>query len=453
MEARAFPHCRQIWCLALIGWIAGCFPQQGSAQTQCDRSAILVRNARVWTPSGLSRVRDVLFENDRIASIRPGGSITPTPGTRLLDGRGQSLLPGLIDLHLHMGVPGGLPDAESASPSAHWSITGRQLLRSGVTSGRIHFTSLAAGTQIKNDAAEPCSVLPRLQVGGPGMAGGTPETDRPNYVGVKSADDAIAKVRQVAEARLEWIAVDDVDKFLPGELQALTTAARRSGIRLMGAATRAEEVEPLVAAGFDTIDYIDTSNATHYPDRQLRRLKDFPEITLVPTIGYHYRIHAFDRNPSLLEAESNYEFLTPTEKVFVYSNSKMALEKDGYVVNSRRIYPSLRPKFRQLLATRSQIAAGTDVGSACHFQSGGIWWELEAWRVFGASSRKALTGATATAARVLKDERAGMLKEDGYADFVLYSGDVEKGSFDLKRVRAVARAGVLFVKDGVWVGP
>jgi imidazolonepropionase-like amidohydrolase len=78
---------------------------------------------------------------------------------------------------------------------------------------------------------------------------------------------------------------------------------------------------------------------------------------------------------------------------------------------------------------------------------------MEAWRAFGASSRKALTGATAAAARVLRDDRAGALKEGGYADFVLYSGDVERGRFDLARVRAVAKAGVLFVKDGVWVGP
>ena len=181
--------------------------EQGSAQNRCDRTPILVRNASVWTPVGADQDRDVLFENDRIASIQPGGSITPSAETRILDGRGQTLLPGL------------------------------------------------------------------------------------------------------------------------------------------------------------------------------------------------------------------------------------------------------RTKFQQLLATGTSLAIGTDVGPACHFQSGGIWWELEAWRAFGAGSRQALTAATAAGARVLRDERAGALKEGGYADFVLYSGDAEKGDFDLGRVRAVAKAGVLFVKDGEWIGP
>ena len=285
------------------------------------------------------------------------------------------------------------------------------------------------------------------------MAGGRPETEQPNYVGVRSPDDAIAKVRRVAEAGLDWIAVDDADKFLSGELRALTTAARQSGIRLMGAAMRAEEFEALLDARFDTIDYIDTTDATRYPDRLLRRLRDLPDVTLVPTVGYHYRIHAFDLHPQLLDAESNFEFLTRLEKAYVESNAKAALEEDGYIVKSRRAYPALKTKFRQLAANGTPIATGTDVGSACHFHAGGMWWELEAWRAFGAGSRKALTAATTAAARVLRDQRAGVLQEGGYADFVLYSGDVEKGSFELRRVRAVGKAGVLFVKDGVWVGP
>jgi imidazolonepropionase-like amidohydrolase len=285
------------------------------------------------------------------------------------------------------------------------------------------------------------------------MTGGKPEIEQPNYTGIESSDDAVAKVRRVAEAGLDWIAVDDADKVLPGVLQALTVAARQSGIRLMGAATRAEEIAPLVSAGFDTIDYIDTSDAARYPDRMLTRVRELPNVTLVPTIGYHYRIHAFDRNPRLLESDSNYEFLTPAERAFVSFNAKAALERDGYIANSRRVYRTLTAKFRQLLATGALMATGTDVGSAAHFQAGGIWWELEAWRVLGAGSRKALTATTATAARVLGDDRAGRLKIGGYADFVLYSGDVEDGRFELRRVVAVAKAGVLFVEDGRWVGP
>jgi len=281
------------------------------------------------------------------------------------------------------------------------------------------------------------------------MAGGIPDTESPNYVGVKSPDDAVAKVRRVAEAGLEWIAVDDAEKFLPGELQALTTAARSYGIRLMGGADRAEELEAILAAGVDTLDI---SYPDRYPDRLLQRIRARKEVTVVPIIGYHYRIHAFDLNPRLVEAPTNFAFLSPAEKAFVLSTAKQALEKDGFVANSRRTYPGLRTKYRQLLASGVPLAAGTDVGSAAHFHAGAIWWELNAWHAFGAPPGVALTAATATAARVLRDERAGTLREGSYADFVLYAGDPEKRPFDLARVRAVAKAGALFVQNGVWVG-
>lgn len=441
---------RRPWPVALLGWLLASLPAAGTPPDACDRSPILVRNARVWAPSGLSGARDVLFEDGRVASVRPAGGIAPSPRVRVLEAKGQTLLPGLIDLHLHFGVPGGLPESESPTPAMNWNVTGRQLLRSGVTSGRVHLMSLAAASQIRREASDPCAALPRLQVAGPGMAGGIPGTESPNYVGVKSPEDAAAKVRRVADAGLEWIAVDDADKLLPGELEALAAAARGSGVRLMGGGDRAEALDAVLGAGVDTIEI---SKLDRYPDRLLRRLRDRGGITLIPTVGYHYRIHELDRDPRLLERPEHFEFLSAAEEAFVLARAREALEKDGFIVESRRTYADLGARFRRLLSAGVPLAVGTDVGSAAHFHAGAIWWELEAWRAFGASPRTALTAATATAARALRDERAGTLREGGHADFVLYAGDVETGPFELSRVRAVVKAGVLFVRDGSWVGP
>ena len=161
--------------------------EQGSAQNRCDRTPILVRNASVWTPVGADQDRDVLFENDRVASIRPGGSITPSPETRILDGRGQTLLPGLADLYLHFDSP--------------------------------------------QDGADPCSALPRLQVGGPGAralrdepAGALKEGGYADFVlysgdAEKGAFD-LGRVRAVAKAGVlfvkdgEWIGPREDSKYV-----------------------------------------------------------------------------------------------------------------------------------------------------------------------------------------------------------------------------------------------
>lgn len=425
----------------------------GAAAATCDRTPLLVREAELWNPGAAAQRHDVLFENGRVARIAEAGTIVPPPSARVLDGRGQTLLPGLIDLHVHLGVPGGLPDVTPPAPQRNWEISGRQLLRSGVTSARTHMTSAAGMALVAKELADPCAPLPRLHFSGPEIAGGTPQTETPNYTGVKGADDAAAKVQSASADGFEWISIGDAGKFLPGELAAIGTAARRTGMRLMAPVSDAARLPALLALGVDTIDDIDTTAAVRYPDASLRRLATIGDVTLVPTIGYPFRVRAYERDARQAAAAANYEFMTPEEKAFVQATARAALKSDPYIVNNRRVYATLAAKFRQLLATGIPMATGTDVGSADHFHAGAIWWELEAWRAFGARPRQALVAATKNGGRALRDRHAGALAEGSYADFVLYAGDVEKGPFALGRVRAVARDGVLFVRDGAWVGP
>jgi len=145
--------------------------------TACRAGAtpILVRNVRIWTGDRLLQEgRDVLVRDGRAHRVR--SSISPQNGWATLDGTGHTLLPGLIDLHLHFSVP-GLP-----RHLRDYEVTGRQLLRSGVTGGRVHLTSIASGKELKQRSAVNCSLQPRLQIGGPGL-GGVPRTQESAYSG------------------------------------------------------------------------------------------------------------------------------------------------------------------------------------------------------------------------------------------------------------------------------
>jgi len=48
--------------------------------------------------------RDVLVRGDRIAAIAASGSLALPSGAETLDGRGATLLPGLVDSHGHIGI-------------------------------------------------------------------------------------------------------------------------------------------------------------------------------------------------------------------------------------------------------------------------------------------------------------------------------------------------------------
>lgn len=65
---------------------------------------LLLKGGRIVDPSqGLDKVADLLIEEGQIAEI---GSIEPKPGDHVEDVTGKVVVPGLIDMHVHLREPG-----------------------------------------------------------------------------------------------------------------------------------------------------------------------------------------------------------------------------------------------------------------------------------------------------------------------------------------------------------
>jgi dihydroorotase len=63
---------------------------------------ILIKNARLIDPAaGVDAVTDLLIENGKVIEAGPAGS-----GVEIVDAKGLWLLPGLIDMHVHLREPG-----------------------------------------------------------------------------------------------------------------------------------------------------------------------------------------------------------------------------------------------------------------------------------------------------------------------------------------------------------
>jgi imidazolonepropionase-like amidohydrolase len=85
--------------LALIGV---CLAAVSAVAQTSPPAETLFRNVRVFDgrSAELSAPTDVLVRGGVIATIRAGQS--PAPGARIIDGRGRTLMPGLIDVHVHL---------------------------------------------------------------------------------------------------------------------------------------------------------------------------------------------------------------------------------------------------------------------------------------------------------------------------------------------------------------
>jgi imidazolonepropionase-like amidohydrolase len=413
-----------------------------SAQT-CDSSPLLIRNVNVWTPGGILAGRDVEIRDGRVLSNEPSRGAR-TNIARVIDATGHTLLPGLIDSHLHFSIPGGLPPVNGPRSDGD-RISARQVLRSGVTSGRLHLAAIDNAIELKTRGADPCAAVPRLQVGGPGLSGAL-DKDFNNFQGARSVEDATGKVRRFAAAGADWVAVHDAHRFSPEVLQAIASTARASKIRLMAAGSTTEEIRAAISIDPGTLDYFERTTAAGYPEALLDEIRAHSQMILAPTPGVPFRMVEYAKRPQRLADAANFELFTPADRDFVLANARKDL--DG--AEPKRwidVVPTLANKLKQLRSLGLTMAMASDAGSTMQFQPNAIWWELEAWRANGVPHRDALAAATVGGARVLRLDDVGHLRPGARGDFVLYRGNVEDGRFDSARVIAVAKGGVLFRDD------
>src|SRR5438094_8524296 len=103
---------------AVLLVLAACARQPALVSRKAGAShSLVVRNVRVFdAPRAalLEGPRDVVVRDGRIAAIATPG--VAAPGQVELDGRGGTLLPGLVDVHTHVGSAPNPPGQVGALP-------------------------------------------------------------------------------------------------------------------------------------------------------------------------------------------------------------------------------------------------------------------------------------------------------------------------------------------------
>jgi adenine deaminase len=97
--------------LLLVAAFAAQSPRVSSlAQIAGAPAGVLaIRNVTVVPATGGAAMpaRTVLVRGDRIAAIGPATAVAIPAGARVVDGAGKFLLPGLIDMHVHLSKTRG----------------------------------------------------------------------------------------------------------------------------------------------------------------------------------------------------------------------------------------------------------------------------------------------------------------------------------------------------------
>ena len=358
----------------------------------------------------------IVVVDGRIQSVTAG--LNPAPqGARLIDLSSRTILPGLIDAHVHLtSAPGGAWWREAIDTDEYAALLGAHnalvTLRAGFTTVRDLGSSGVAGFALKRAIDEGLVPGPRMLVSGPPLStiGGHGDVAgfRPEVIAAldghntcTGADQCAARVRELARAGadvIKFMATGGVlsqgdrqlgQAFTDAEMRAIVETAHGLGLKVAAHAHADEGIAAAVRAGVDSIEHGTFASPATI---QLMRQRG---TTLVPTlmafVGIRERLGTGVYTP------------------LVESKVRMTLEVVGRAV--RLAHDAGVP-----------VVFGTDAAVYPHGRNAGEFAQLV--RYAGMTPAQAIAAATTGAAHLLGlDSEVGRIAPGLSADLIAVDGD------------------------------
>lgn len=194
--------------------------------------------------------KDILVRGDRIVAITQARRETVPPNTRLIDGHGKFVMPGLWDMHVHLHPATPLPEVTSERFSRSYSAA--EYVAHGVTGVRSLFDSIDVIKTFRQDTAAGTLVGPRI--GAAGLIVDGPKQTRPGFLNVANAEQAEAAVYKVRQAGYDF--VKPYSSLSRDSYFALVKAAKKAGLPVAGHAPQELSITEIADAGQKSIEHL-----------------------------------------------------------------------------------------------------------------------------------------------------------------------------------------------------
>ena len=383
----------------------------------------------------------ILIEGNRIAQVGALNDIVLPNGTRVVehDFPECSILPGLVDAHTHLNMPGdGRDILEALSDSDDVILmrstqNARIALRSGVTSlrdnggrGRTVFYLRKAITdgKVPGPRLNICGRPVTITMGHCYPMGG--EAD--------GIDGVIKIVRQLIGEGADYIKVMASGGTTPSsfvllpsytlpELKAIADETHRFGKLLAAHCTCTQAVINAVEAGADMLVHCQFRG----PDGSWRYQPEIVEKIAQAGIWV---------NPTLHIARSQYWALCAQK-----AKEGISSQLDSVLDAAERNWEARCEMFQLMVNDGVKMVAGGDAGWS-YVKFGDFVYEIGAMRESGLSTMMAIRSATADAAESIgMGDKVGTLEIGKEADILVVEGNPLEDIMNLIKVKAVFKAG------------
>ena len=427
----------------------------------------LIQNARIFVgngkviESGAVLVRGGKIENVYEGSFPDAKSLNAEP----IDAAGKTVLPGLIDVHVHLGASGGFPaDFMKYDPSKAAERALESYLYCGVTAVRSVGDRLDYMLKLREKFGSGerlgtelffCGPLFTAEGGhGTEYAKYMPEAMRASFNAQfvrtpKSMEEARKQVDELAAQHVDAIK-GVLESGVPGYsfnrmdvniLRAVVDEAHAKKLPVAIHCGRAADVIDAVAFGTDSVEHGSFTDAI--PDATIAEMKA-KGIAYDPTLSVVEGFTNFAKGDTTLLKRSLVQQVTPKD---LLDGTEKAATSDQFkgLREGLSHYPmSMQTGGNNLLkAWRAgvMLVTGSDAGNFLVMHGPTVQHEIELWVAAGIPVDVALQAATYNAAKLLRvDHRIGTIEKGKEASLFIVDGN------PLQDVRALSSISVVLMK-------
>ena len=427
--------------LLLLSLLLSCsLPGLCAAQTQPQAPAshaivlhaarlLDVKNGRLVTPG------EVLVEGERIVEVGP--SVKHPAGADIIDLGDRTLLPGLIDAHVHLFLHPGAEDLQTVQESIPQRtiialLAARDDLMAGFTAERDMGTEGAgsADTAVRNAIDDGLIPGPRLRISGNAIdiLGGHEDANKynpeqhvlSNATYANNKDELVAAIRQQFKEGADFIKIYEtgpdtvrngqlstVYQYSEAELRTAVEETARTGKRVAVHATGEPGTLFAARAGVASIDH-----ANQLSDETMRLMRE------------------------------KQIFAVPTFTIFDYFAEHAATASQA--AREHTMSDLHQKEFRKQIAAGVPMTVGSDVGP---FPHGTQAREFVLMVKYGMSPLAVIQADLINGAKLLGwDGQIGALESGYLADIIAVAGDPLRDISALENVSFVMKGGVIYKK-------
>ena len=385
-------------------------------------NSIILKNASIIDGSGaLPYSGHLVIKENKIDSILKDNAFSHDKEASVIDLKGKTLMPGLIDAHCHISFDEPRSNDElffhrrEGLAAIIAGTNALKVLQSGVTSFFDADSLYSVGVDLRDAIESGVIIGPRMAVGGNALltsAGGTagrliPDEGKRGYGAVvTSKDEIILEIRRQIKMGVDWIKIH-VSGMVPrqsseGELKAWSLdelklacdTAHELGIPVVGHCRGADSVKDALLAGFDMILH------GTYMDEEGLEIMIERNIPLVPTFTFQ---------ANLIDYAEKMEASTDYKEIF-----------------EKEIQDNV-PIFTKAFEAGVPFICGSESGFSVTPYGDWHYKELEVFvEKLGLTPLEAITCATKNAASAMKRDDIGLIAEGKIADLLVVDGDPSK---------------------------